>query len=269
MTDILRQGFAPLTDEAWAEVNEEATRQLRTRLSGRTLVDVAGPLGWDAAAVNLGRVDTDAGSETNGVQWAPRRVQPLLELRVPFTLSQWELDNASRGAGDVDLAPLEEAAKTLASFEDGLIYNGLDQAGVVGMQAANEQEALDLGKDAKDYPVAVAGAVEAMKLAGVNGPYALVLPPDAYFALTQSTSTGYPLVKVVQGLTGGALKWSPALEHGVVLSQRGGDFKLTLGQDVSIGYNSHTKESIELYITESLTFQVFEPKAAVMLRTPA
>ena len=51
----------------------------------------------------------------------------------------------------------------------------------------------------------------------------------------------------------------------VVVSQRGGDFSIVLGEDFSIGYSSHDSESVELYIEESFTVQVCAPEAAVYL----
>ena len=42
----------------------------------------------------------------------------------------------------------------------------------------------------------------------------------------------------------------------LLVSTRGGDYELHLGQDLSIGYLSHDADSIELYLEESLTFLV-------------
>jgi uncharacterized linocin/CFP29 family protein len=50
-----------------------------------------------------------------------------------------------------------------------------------------------------------------------------------------------------------------------VLSMRGGDFSLHLGQDLSIGYLSHTEAEVTLYLQESLTFQLLAGEAAVAL----
>jgi uncharacterized linocin/CFP29 family protein len=50
-----------------------------------------------------------------------------------------------------------------------------------------------------------------------------------------------------------------------VLSTRGGDFELTVGQDFSIGYLDHTATSVRLYLQESLTFRTLAPEAAVPL----
>jgi uncharacterized linocin/CFP29 family protein len=59
--------------------------------------------------------------------------------------------------------------------------------------------------------------------------------------------------------------WAPGVEGGVVLSQRGGDFVLHLGQDLAIGYRDHDADVVRLYVEESFTFRVSEPDAAVAL----
>jgi uncharacterized linocin/CFP29 family protein len=50
-----------------------------------------------------------------------------------------------------------------------------------------------------------------------------------------------------------------------VLSQRGGDFVLDCGEDLSIGYLSHDADNVQLYLEESISFYVVEPDAAVAL----
>ena len=66
-------------------------------------------------------------------------------------------------------------------------------------------------------------------------------------------------------LVNGEIIWAPAIEGAFVLSTRGGDFALHLGQDVSIGYLSHNDTSVELYLQETLTFVVNTSEAAVAL----
>lgn len=53
----------------------------------------------------------------------------------------------------------------------------------------------------------------------------------------------------------------------MVLSQRGGDFTLSVGQDLSIGYLDHDADTVNLYLEESFTFQTEEPDAAIALTT--
>jgi uncharacterized linocin/CFP29 family protein len=55
------------------------------------------------------------------------------------------------------------------------------------------------------------------------------------------------------------------VEGAVVISQRGGDFELVVGQDLSIGYLDHDRESVTLYLEESLTFRAAGPEAAIAL----
>ena len=77
----------------------------------------------------------------------------------------------------------------------------------------------------------------------------------------------HPLRKrIEENLIDGSLVWAPVLDEGaVLLSTRGGDYELTVGQDLSIGYAYHTKDEVELYLTESFMFRVLEPTAAVCL----
>ena len=51
----------------------------------------------------------------------------------------------------------------------------------------------------------------------------------------------------------------------LVLTTRGGDFDLHIGQDVSIGYSSHTDATVSLYLQETFTFLLLTPEAAVAL----
>jgi uncharacterized linocin/CFP29 family protein len=68
-------------------------------------------------------------------------------------------------------------------------------------------------------------------------------------------------------LIDGPIVWAPVLVEGaVLLSTRGGDYELTVGQDWSVGYAAHDRTKVELYLTESFTFRVLESKAAILLR---
>jgi len=60
--------------------------------------------------------------------------------------------------------------------------------------------------------------------------------------------------------------WAPAIEGAFVLTTRGGDFELHLGQDLSIGYLSHTDTSVRLYLQETFTFLLQTAEASVVLQ---
>jgi len=59
--------------------------------------------------------------------------------------------------------------------------------------------------------------------------------------------------------------FAPSLNSAIVISLRGGDFVLTIGQDTSIGYLSHDAEKVRLYLEETLTFRALSPEAVVEL----
>jgi hypothetical protein len=89
-----------------------------------------------------------------------------------------------------------------------------------------------------DYPDAISQALTALRLAGVGGPYNLVLSADAYTAVNETSVYGYPVHEHIARLLDGQIIWAPAIEGAFLLSGRGGDFELRIGQDLSIGYLS-------------------------------
>jgi uncharacterized linocin/CFP29 family protein len=102
---------------------------------------------------------------------------------------------------------------------------------------------------------------------GVNGPFALLVGTDISTRISVATENGYPIRKhIEQHIIDGPLVWAPSIDGAVLLSARGGDFALTVGQDLSIGYTAHDRESVELYLTESFTFRVLDGAAAVTLQ---
>jgi uncharacterized linocin/CFP29 family protein len=72
----------------------------------------------------------------------------------------------------------------------------------------------------------------------------------------------------VRRLLDGPLVWAPAVNGAVVLSLRGGDAELVVGQDWSIGYLDHDANEVRLYLQETFTFRVLTPEAAVPLVYP-
>lgn len=265
--DLLKRELAPITSAAWEQIDDEARRVLKLHLAGRRLVDFSGPHGWQLGAVNTGRLKHIQPTLADTVSHAIRDVRPLVELRSSLKLSTLELDYAARGADDLDLDPVIAAAERIARAEDSAIFRGFEAGGIVGIIQATPHPPLEV-KSPSEWPRAVSRAKEALRLSGVNGPYALAAGPVAYAELTAEGDDGYPLRKrLEESIAEGSLVWAPALEEGaVLLSSRGGDYELTVGQDLSVGYAGHEKDDVELYITESFTFRVLEDKAAVLLK---
>ena len=117
----LRRELAPITEAAWAEIDLEASRSLKHFLAGRKLIEVTDPSGWKTSSIDLGHVETIEGP-TAGVEAARRQSQALVELRTPFKLSLAALDDAERGARDLDLDVVVDAARVAALAEDVTDY---------------------------------------------------------------------------------------------------------------------------------------------------
>jgi len=268
MNDLLRE-HAPISAEAWKEIDAEATRTLKTLLAARRLVDFNGPLGWSAAAIGTGRTEKLSTPLQDGVASRLRLAQPLTEIRIPFELSREELDAIGRGARDADLDPVRNAARAAAIAEDRAIFKGYPAAKIEGIFPASASQALSIPANYEAYPDVVAEATHRLRSEGVSGPYGIALGPRCYTGLTRTTDRGYPVINHVRALLDGPIVWAPAADGAVVMSLRGGDFELTVGQDFSIGYLDHTGTSVLLYLQETFTFRVLSPHAAVPLTYPA
>lgn len=261
----LHRELAPISAQGWEEIEQEARFMLSTALAGRKLVDVAGPLGWQASSVSMGRTRMAGDKLVNGVGVRVREVRPLVELRVPFEVSRTELDAVSRGAPDPDLSPVSAAARSAALAEDSLIFHGFGEIGAPGL-VHDAEDPVMMGKDFDyaTFPDKVVEAVAKLRLNGIEGPYAVALGPQCYEGVTSTTHAGgYPVLDHLRSFVDGPLIWAPALDGSLVVSLRGGDFRLTLGSDFSIGYLDHDLEKVRLYIEESVAFEVWEPAAVV------
>lgn len=261
--NLLRRSLAPLTDDAWAVIDGEARSVLEANLAARRFVDVVGPHGWELSAVSLGRLgELERAGE---VCWGLRRVQPLVELRIPFIVSRWELDDLARGAHHVDLAPVRAAAASAAHFEERAIYGGLAEAGIRGLLQRPHHPALEWPADVPEISDCVAMAQIQLIDAGIEGPTMLVLGDAEYRAVAAGEVGTYPLRQQIEALVGRAPVYSPGLEGGLLVSIRGGDFELTLGVDLSIGFDRVEGDHVHLFITETFAFRIFSAEAIVVL----
>jgi uncharacterized linocin/CFP29 family protein len=268
MNDLLRD-LAPISEAAWTEVEKEARRTLTRLLAARKLVDFVGPQGWTVSAISNGRTKTLAAAPEPGVEARLRRVQPLVELHIPFELDRRELEGVDRGARDPDLTPLRKAARAAALAEDRTVFHGFAEAYIEGIFQAAADRTLTIGGDYADYPGLVAEATQRLRSEGVEGPYGIALGPRCYTGLTRTTVGGYPVIDHVRRLLKGPIVSAPGVTGAAVLSLRGGDFELTVGRDLSIGYLDHDAATVRLSLQQSFTFQVLSPEAAVPLSYPA
>ncbi|MFD4033811.1 encapsulin [Streptomyces sp. NPDC058637] len=85
----------------------------------------------------------------------------------------------------------------------------------------------------------------------------------AFTEATETSGHGHPVATHLVRLLDEPVLRAPAVTGGVLLSTRGGDFELRLGQDLSIGYLDHDATSIRLYFHQAFTFRMLTPEAVV------
>lgn len=262
--DWLKRAQSPITNKAWEHIDAKARDVLSTVLAGRRIVDVTDPMGLDFPAVGLGRLLVPDQQLVEDIDFGVHQVQPLAEPRARFDLNIWELDNVERGAADIDLATLVAAAERIARFEDTAILLGLEPASITGIDSASAHDTVALPLEPAGFLDALSHALLVLRRAGVTGPFSLVLGTAAYQFLATAVS-GYPLLKQAEALIEGSVIETDLLTSGLLVSQRGGDFQLTLGQDFSIGYETHDTKTVRLFVTESFTFRVLGTEAIIKL----
>lgn len=263
--DILKKELAPITSEAWEEIIETSQQVFNNELAVRKFADVDGPHGLKLGAVSRGRIDIPENQETKGLEYGLHQVQPLIETRAHFSLDIWELDNVVRGAEDIDLEALEDAARKIAGFEERTIYTGLKEANLKGLINNTEYKAIGFPEDPSRILHHVTEAITKLKSESVEGPYSLVVDKEKW-EMISAYIEGYPLRLQLENILNGKIILAPHYDGAFLVSERGGDFRLTLGQDLSIGYLSHGKNKVELYFTESFTFQVLDPAAIIFFK---
>jgi uncharacterized linocin/CFP29 family protein len=265
MDHLLRE-LAPISEAGWNQIEEEAKPRLTTYLAARKLVDFEGPHGWSHSATNIGRV-AGVDGPAEAVSAKQRHVLPLVEFRTEFDVSRSQLEDADRGATDLDFGELDAAARRIALAENVAVFHGYPAGGLKGITEMSSYEPIGLEADFERYPNTVSMALDRLREAGIGGPYGLAIGPDGYTGIIETAEHGgYLLLDHLHQILGGPVVWAPGIEGAVVVSLRGGDFVYDSGQDLSIGYLHHTAETVRLYFESSFSFRVLEPDAAIALR---
>jgi uncharacterized linocin/CFP29 family protein len=257
----LYRELAPVNDAAWEQLEAEVARTFKTLVAGRRIVDVE-TIDRQVAAITTGHL-TSIEVGHPAVTGRARQSVPVIELRAAFTLSRSDIDDVERGRQDSNWQPAKDAATALAAAEDRTIFDGV--ASQIGGVCSVSDRSQPAAPDVFGLPTAVASALGKLRLAGVEGPYALVLSEQDYVQTSALTESGLPVSKHLSRLVGTEPIMSASTTSPVVASTRGGDFTLYIAQDVSIGYLGHTATEVQLYLQEAISFQDFTTEAAVVL----
>lgn len=252
--DILKRNLAPLSEEAWKEIDSRAQEVLSSNLSARRVLNVDGPKGWDFTVLSEGRIDNIVEGE---VCTGTYKVKPLVEARINFKLDRWEMDNIIRGAKDIDLSSLEEAAKKLALFEENAVYKGYPQGNINGLENESAHEKIALGNNSSSIMEAITQGMLTLKDNFIEGPFSLVVGKEAWKRINVEAQ-GYPLIKRIENLLGGKIILSNVVDGALLLPFDNEDLEFTIGQDFAIGYESSDDKEVGLFITESFTLRVLD-----------
>jgi len=158
------------------------------------------------------------------------------------------------------------AAEKAAHAEDTAIFNGFNAGGIEGIIPSSPHPAITIPDDYADYPSIVGDAVETLRRGGITGPMRWHLDRTATRdwlrprRMATRSASGRALPRRADGA--GTKRSTGA----VLLSHRGGDFQLSVGQDLSVGYAGHDKDTVHLYLTESFAFRVLDRAAAMYLK---
>lgn len=261
--DILKRNLAPFSQQAWAMIDDRAVQMLSANLSARKVVDVDGPKGWDFPSVPLGRLENLEPQPVPDIQIGLQTVLPLLEARIPFSLDIAELDNIARGAKDIDFSGLDQAAQKLAAFEDSAVYHGLAAVGIKGLKQVCAHKPVAITKETEDLIEKVSQALTTLRKASIQGPYAMVVSPELWVALSGHVK-GYPLYSYLETMLTGPVVVAPEVTEAYLLTTRGGDMKMSIGQDIAIGFAGAKDGQADLFFVETFTFMVIDPTAFIV-----
>jgi uncharacterized linocin/CFP29 family protein len=264
--DTLRRDAAPLSAPVWKEIDEAVGQAARHVLTARRVATFDGPHGWEQlVASRLGTMTPCRTREGKATVCRPEVVL-LAEVRAEFSLPWPAIEVFERGATRLDTRNAEEAAREVALAEDRLALYGDPIGG--GFLTSPESPRVKAGEWATPGRMIadVLKAIEILDTRGVGGPYELVLSPGRYFEYLQAEGDrGYPAARQLREVLRAVHRSLVVRDAGAVFSVREGDFVLSVGGDLSVGYRLHDREAVHLFCVETLGAQIVTPEAVCVL----
>lgn len=259
--EFLKKDLAPITAKAWSEIEGRAKSILTNNLSGRKFVKVTPPKGRECEGIFTGKM---ALKQKDDLFYGIYKVQPMIETRITFVLSRWELDNIERGAKDINFDSLDEAIKKAAKFEEEAIFYGLNEACIEGLKSS-AHPVLDLGETCEEVVVNIIKAMAMLKNSTAKAPYALVVSPEKWQHLN-IVSKDAEFIEKIEKILGSKIIVSPSICEAFLLPYNDENFELSLGIDYSIGYQHSDNTNVTLFITSSFTFNIHDKTQVIMFK---
>jgi uncharacterized linocin/CFP29 family protein len=255
----------PVSERVVNALAEAVTAAARHVLAARRIATFEGPRGWDVVALPLGTLTERATPASPAIFHVPDLVV-LPEIRAAFRLPWALVETFERGAPALDTAAAEEAAVAVARAEDVAAFYG-EPLGSGFLMSPESPRVVAGDWTRHDQLIAdLLRAVRALDDRGVAGPYEAVLASDAYYTyLAAAAPGGYPTARHLKAALAGVHRSQVLRTRGAVFSTRGGDFILTVGGDLTVGYRSHDAEALDLFCVETVAAQLQTPHAVCLL----
>ena len=256
---------SPLSDAVWKALTDAMLATGRHVLAARRIATFDGPKGWEHVASQLGVTTTCQTREGLAAVCLPD-VALLAEIRADFRLLWAAVQAFEQGAPGLDTTDVENAAREVSLAEDRMAFYG-EPVGH-GFLTSPDSPRVRRGDWAKSGQVVrdLLRAIETLDKGNVAGPYEAVLPTAAYYAYLQATAEGgEPAREVLKGVLAKAHRSEIIRGGGAVFSARGGDFILTVGGDLTLGYAFHDRDAVHLFCAETVTPRLVTPAAVCLL----
>ena len=266
MNHLLR-GHAPLSDSNWKLLDDEARERLHGPLAARRLVDFIGPQGWEHSATNLGRTEAVDGARARAstpcaagcCRWSS--CGPTSPSPAPSCATTTAAPSTSTSSRSTRPRSGSRSARTSPSSTAGR------RPGSPASPRPRRSSPSRSARAPTDYPRSVARAVEALREAGVEGPYGLALGPDEYIRVIETAEHGgYPLfdhlAKILAAARSSGRRGSRGRSWSACAAATSSSSRARTSRSAT---TTTTPRRSHLYLEESFSFVVATPEAAAPL----
>lgn len=272
MKDYLMREDAPLSKEQWSNLDDMVIKVAKSKLVGRRIVNIYGPVGGGVQSIELDTIDMNGEanydklgySESEQVGISKRRFIPIPLIYKDFMITWRDIENAKQLNRPFDNSLVAAASSSLARKEDEIVFNGSEDN--EGLMNASGRLTIEKGNwDEGETPYKdVAKAIEKLINNDSYDPYALVVNPDLYIKMQRiQEGTGVTILSRVKELVDGRVYQSPVIEKGkgVVVSIGPQNADIVVGEDMITAYLGDENLNHLFRVMESIALRVKRPQS--------